>query len=149
MTTGSSVPTIKAQLVTKLSAELSESVHYSRPTSSAKKDFVFLGDVKDGRHDIPVMTAGRKKREEEYIVEVTFVSVRAGATSEDSETKCFTMLDELEDLLADDPSLGLSGSEPTLRLQIGDWYTDTAPDESARGWRCELTVDVDVRIRLS
>ena len=58
------------------------------------------------------------------------------------------MFSELEDLLADDPQIGLTAI-PTLRLEVIAFSLNTTHEAALMGWRITLTADVLVQARLT
>lgn len=110
----------------------------------AAASYIFTADVDDGEHVIPTMRAGRKPREETYRVRVVFVA--HDALADTAEVMVFALLARLEDVVADDPGLGLDGEFPTLRAMMDGFEQSTAPH--ADGWRAELEVWVRVAVRL-
>lgn len=165
MATHSTVVTVKRKIVDLLNYQLASAapdgsavpVTYAWPGPETGAEAVFLGrhpDLDDIRvdtdHDIPTMVAGRKQRQEEYTVPLTVWTFRpdldAGA-AETCETRAFALMAEIEDVFADDPTLGLNRTDVTINWARTDGWTSTLfPFQ--KGWACELTVRVAVSARL-
>ena len=159
--TTSTVPVVKTTIVSALSARLTAdnvlgddgtvpTVYYSHPGQELGMDGVWLGNTKRGSSTIPTMRAGRKHREEEYVVEVVFEPCRVGPSASPAESAAFAQLAALENLLAEDPGVGLHASlTPTLLAVLRGWATTCTWDAGTGGWRCRLVADVAVRSRLA
>lgn len=156
MATTSTVPTVKARLVALFDAALDVPVTWAWPGPDTAPECVFLGphpqlaDIRlDLSSDIPTIKAGRKQRQEEYRVRVTVWSFRPELTSADAEeceTRAFDLAAEVEDVLADDPRLGLPAGVIQY-AEIESTASTLFPFQA--GWACELAIDVAVRARLS
>ena len=156
MATTSTVPTVKARLVAVLGDRLAVPVTWAWPGPETESECVFLGphpqlaDVRlDLSSDIPTIKAGRKHRQEGYVVRVTVWSFRPELTAVDAqecETRAFELAAEVEDALADDPRLGLSPA--TIQSAEVETLASTLFPFRA-GWACELAIDVRVRARLT
>lgn len=162
MATTSTIPTVKAQLVTKFTTALATAspsagqvqVAYAWPGPNTKSEAVFLGyhpELRDIRlesvSEIPTIKAGRKQRQENYTVPVTIWTFHPEYTpdrADDCEARAFVLFGHLEDELADDVQIGL-GSIQWARL--GDYSSTLWPFN--KGWACELVFEVDVQARLT
>lgn len=156
MSTTSTVPTVKATLVTLIDAALAVPVTWAWPGPDAEHECVFLGphpataDIRlDLSSQIATVKAGRKQRQEEYVVRVTVWSFRPELTTADAqtcETRAFELAAEVEDVLADNPRLGLAAG--VIQYAEVDAVSSTLfPFNS--GWATELAIDVRVRARLT
>lgn len=151
----STIPTVKTQLVTLLDAALTVPVTYAWPGENTDPECVFLGphpataDIRvDVSSQIPTIKAGRKQRQEEYTIRVTVWSFRPELTSADAQTceqRAFTIAASVENVLADDPKLGLAGA--IQYSEIESVASTLFPFQA--GWACELAIDVAVRARLT
>lgn len=153
MATTSNVNTVAAALKTQLTTGLS-SLGYEGTAPVVRHAYVHdawdvavIGDVVDGEHEIPNMRAGRKHRQEMYFQLVHFFAVRPGTEPDDAKTAALSYLAVLENLLANDVSLGIT-SNPTLVCAMERWNLNTTADESSRGWKAEITARVQVSGRL-
>ena len=107
---GSAVVAAKSALVNALAGRpglADVAVSYAWPGDALERVALYLGNV-TGRHDPAGMRAGRKSRDEEFVVEV-FVEVRAdGEPQEVADERAVAVAREVEDALADDPTLASS-----------------------------------------
>lgn len=155
MSQTSTVPTVKQRLVAVFDAALTVPVTYAWPGKSTQPECVFLGphpETADIRLDltsaIPTIKSGRKQRQEEYTVRVTVWSFRPDLTSagaEECETRCFAILASIEDVLANDPRIGL---DPGVVQYLAIESTASTLFPFGAGWACELSVDIAVKARL-
>lgn len=164
MSTTSTIPTVKAQLVTVFTSALATAstsggqvqVSYAWPGTDNDPEAVFLGyhpglrDIRlEAVSEIPTIKAGRKQRQEEYQIPVTIWTFRPDLSADGASTveaQAFTLLGHLEDELADDPQIGLAqGIIHWARL--GDYSTTLWPWQ--KGWACELVFEVNIEARLT
>lgn len=110
-------------------------------------DYVIIGDILEGSHLYATMRAGRKNREEKYLQRLKIKTTRQGSESTDSRLAAFNIFNEIEDLIADDPNIGLT-SIPTLRLEITNWEVNTVRELELQGWTVTMTIDILVQARL-
>lgn len=164
MSTTSTIPTVKAQLVSQITTALATAgagdtqvpTTYAWPGPTTAPECVFLGphpdtaDIRlDARHEVPTIKAGRKQRQEEYPVRVTVWVFRPDLTPADAatcEARAFVIAGLIESVLAADPTLGLAQGV-VQHLTVGELASTLFPFKS--GWACELAVDVQVRARLT
>lgn len=162
MATSSTVPTVKARLVTEFTTALATAspaggqvqVAYAWPGSNTQLEVVFLGyhpDLRDIRlealSEIPTIKAGRKHRQETYTVPVTVWTFDPKYTADKAqqcEARAFALFDPLQDALADDPQIGLSAIQSAM---LGDYAATLWPFN--KGWACELVFEVNVAARLT
>jgi hypothetical protein len=99
MSNHSTIPAVKAALRQRVADRLpGVQVSYGQPMDTTRqREVVWVGSV-SGTQTVPVITGGRKRREEDYTITVTVAVVRPRGTPEDAEARLFD--------LADDPSLG-------------------------------------------
>lgn len=162
MGTVSTVPTVKAQMVTKFKTALATASQdsgqvpctYAWPGPATQPECVFLGpnpqtaDLRlDLSSDIPTIKAGRKARQEDYTVRTTIWQWRPDLTSDGASTveaAAFTLAALLEDVVANDPQIGLT----TIQwIKVESVSSTLFPFE--KGWACELAIDFDVAARLA
>lgn len=148
MASRSTVPTVRAALFAALTARPAFSavqVAYSHPGQAIEAESVYLGAAR-GSDNIPVVRVGRKKRQESYILDVFFDVVADGPTSQEASERAWTLFGELEDLLADDPSLGLA--QPFWAV-LGDWTETLFFDDARQGFGSLLRAGVQIEARLT
>jgi hypothetical protein len=148
MATRSTVPTVRAALVTALAARpalTGVQVAHSHPGAAVEVESVYLGRAR-GSDNVPVMRAGRKRRQESYTVDVFFDVVGDGPTGQDASERAWTLFGELEDLLADDPSLGQA---PPFWAVLGEWDETLFFDDTRQGFGSLLRAAVQIEARLT
>lgn len=143
----STVPTAKAALVTLIGTALTGvQVTYGRPADSQlERECVWVGDA-TGQQRVPTMKAGRKARHETYSIEVVcWVADTRGLIST-AEARCFELVGEIEDVVADDPTLGLASAAAFFQATTGNF--DTAADLIG-GPAAVVRINVDCEARLA
>jgi len=146
MATSSTVPTARAALVAALTGAFpTAQVAYSHPGDAREPESVYLGGARL-TSEIATIRAGRKKRQEHYTIDVWFDVTGDGPDAQAAVERAWEMAGELEDILADDPSLGLG--QPFLAV-IGDATETLFFDEARRGFGSLLRVGVNCEARLS
>lgn len=159
----STIPTVKAQLVDRLTDALAGKgleggpvqVAWAWPGAETRSECVFLGqhpELEDVRvsadHGLAGIKAGRQHRQESYTVPITIWVFRPSLTADSAEVaerRAFELADPVEDIFADDPKIGLSGVVQTVT--VADVVSTLFPFE--KGWGCSLVVPVDVQARLT
>lgn len=166
MSTSSTLPAVKAQLVSLLTSALSSSgvsggavpVFYAWPGPDATDECVYLGRHPDTvgnplaastslRSELPTIKAGRRHRQEDYDVEVTVWSFRPDLSAdgaEEAEQRGFALFESVEDVLADTPALGLSTIQHAVLSDVG---VALVPFQT--GWASILVGSVTVNARLT
>lgn len=154
MATVSTVPSVKAGLVAKIAANTSVETTYAWPGPQTRSEAIFFGrhpelqDLRvDGTHEIPNIKAGRKQRQEAYDLDLTVWAFRPELSSADAQTveeRVFAIAETVEDVLADDPTAGLSQVQ---LIQVNDVTATLWPFQ--KGWACELVLQLNVRARLT
>lgn len=149
MATTSTVPSAKAALTALVAAALSGvQVTYGRPADAElNSECVWIGDT-TGRQRVPTIKAGRKARHETYSIDVVcWVDIERGLTSE-AEARAFVLLGEVEDAVADDPSLGLAtATTPVFFATCGEFAT--AADVASGRPIAVVRMSVDCEARLA
>lgn len=108
---------------------------------------VFIGSV-DGESEIPTLKAGRKQRTEDYSVEVVLRSGQPGGSASEVRAvkqTCLGYYAALDDILADDPTLGVD----VLWMVLDSFEMRTQPVPDFSGWGCEIIATVTVSARLT
>lgn len=162
MATTSTIPTVKAGLVTLFTTALATAsltdgqvpVTYAWPGPNTGPEAVFFGphpetaDIRiDATHDIPTIKAGRKQRQENYTLRCTVWTFRPDLTAAGAqtvETQACALAGLLEDELADDVQGGISAVQ---WIKVTLIAPTLFPFE--KGWACELGLDLDVQARLT
>lgn len=148
MATHSTAPTFRATLLAALAARPALSavqVTYSHPGDTREHESIYLGEIR-GTAEIPTIRAGRKARHERYTLDVWLDVDAVGPDAQTASERAWVLFGELEDLLADDPTVGLG--QPFWAV-LGD-YTETLMfDESRRGWGSLLRAGIEIQARLT
>jgi hypothetical protein len=148
MASRSTVPTVRAALVAALAARpalAGVDVGHSHPGAAIEPEAVYLGRAR-GSDEVPVMRAGRKRRQESYTLDVFFDVVADGPTGREASERAWALFGELEDLLADDPSLGQA---PPFWAALGDWDEVLFFDDARQGFGSLLRAGVQIEARLT
>ena len=149
MPTTSTYPALAAALKSLLTVELGTGVTVIRGAGPKlmTKDNVMIGGVEKGSHVYPVMRAGRKPRDEQYLLIVNINCTRVGVSEPtDSEVRAFELLTALENLLAENPGLDLG--IPTLRCNMEEFEADSFMEDQG-GWRTVIVAKILVQCRLT
>lgn len=148
MATGSTVYAVKAAIVTLLQANgalANVQISHGYPgEGNIQREAIYIDRVTGGQR-IPVFKAGRKTREETYAVTVVVFVEQDGVTAADAEERAFELLQEVEDMLADDPTLG--GVSGVIHATAGTFREQAEP--GVTGAACLIEFDIDVLARLS
>jgi hypothetical protein len=107
--TTSTVPATKAALVSLLTTAISDSdvfIAQGRPQQDlTERKVISVGSVSYSS-EIANQKSGRKQRDERYSVEVVFLVADPAGTAAEAETTVWALFAHLEDVLADDTTLG-------------------------------------------
>lgn len=122
-------------------------VMYRWAGDSKDQEAIWFGNT-SGSNTYPVMRAGRKPRDEQYVVNLHLEVQCPDSADETSEARALELLAELEDLVADDPALGLSGTFPTLVAELASWSVTNGLLDPA-GWGTHITAQIEVKSRLT
>lgn len=147
MATGSTVYAMKAATVTAMDANAAldgVQISHGYPGEGAIKREAIYVDRVTGGHRIPVFRAGRKVREESYTITLVLFVQKDGVTPAVVEARAFTMLQEVEDMLADNPTMDVDG---VLHATAGEFREQS--DVTPTGAACLIEFDIDVKARLS
>lgn len=143
----SSFPMVAEALHDLLVLRLGEGiVNYGAPTKFLTSEYVAIGEIEDGIHDVPVSKSGRKPRDETYLL-ITNISVtKPGITPKAAWERAFELMGIMEDVVAEDITLGLRDDHPTLRCTWEEFEMQSDQDE--RGWKTTIIYKMRVKIRL-
>lgn len=147
MSTHSTIPTVRQKLVDLLKArpDLAEVlIAYALPTWPEREAIYFSGAT--FRHDLPVMRANRKPRDEEYELRGYIVAAAPGNASDEADLRAFELLGVLEDVLADDPQLGFTDGTIAWS-KLGQ--CDAGLDPEREGWDGLIQFRIEVMARLT
>ena len=148
--TTSSVPTVRAALIAALDARPgldAVAVTHFWQGDANPQEAIYLGNT-TLENDWATVRAGRKTRDELYRIQVHIRSLKPNDWGPTAETRVFALLAEIEDLIANDPAIGLSATFPTLRIIITEAVvTPVLLDPGGIG--AEAVVTLEARNRLT
>lgn len=150
MATTSTVPAAIDALLTALNAALPAGVdaYESWPGHQAAAEMVVLGEVTWDDYEIASLKTGRQRRQENYRVGVeVFVIGQDGSTPADpspARDRAFSLLTDLEDLLADTPKLGLGTTVQVVQFHA----TEAGPRVFEKAWAYRVAGQIEVQARL-
>lgn len=107
-----------------------------------KAEMVWIDHIA-GTSEIPVMTAGRKQRDDKFTIHL-LTRVAGYKSLDDTVTRLSEIMGAVEDILADDPTLADFPSIVSAELDTGDTTTGVTP-EGPLGFG-EQTVQIHSRL---
>ena len=141
---------VKAALLTKLQAASDLSgiqVVYADPGAAERRESIFLGEV-DSSNQIPEsFGTGRRRRLEEYTVDVLVCVQSKAAGVQEAESRAVTLASYVEDVVADNPQL--TGSVTGLMFVECSGMSMSQGEAGIDGPRVVCTVRFHVKARLS
>ena len=146
--TRSTVPTVRAALVALLAARpalAGVQVEYTHPLEAIEDEAIFLGDSR-GTAEIATIRAARKSRQESYTIDVWVEVNRDGPTAQDASERAWTLAGEVGDMLADDPSLGLT--QPFWAV-LEESDQGVYVDDARRGYVSRVRLGIHCEARLT
>ena len=147
---GSTMYAVKAQLLTLLQANSTLSgiqCAYGDPGEAMRRECLYLGDVVSNTHDPESLSSGRRRRLEDYTVDVEVFVQSKAAGQQEGEQRALVLANAVEDTLADYPSLddAVSG---LMFVEVSGMSMSTA-EAGIDGPRIRVIVHVNVKARLS
>jgi hypothetical protein len=136
----STVPTLKANLVTQLQARAGLSgiqVTNGPPLPAPSREYIWVGDT-EGTQELAAFNAPNQ-RHEVYNVKVVIHVEKDGTDTAATDARCFVLSAELENQLRADPTV--SGAVNVAQLTTFRLTEFVQPDGMAR--IAELVVDVN------
>jgi hypothetical protein len=144
---GSTIVAVKQALVTELSAlggMSAVSISYAHPGERGGKEILYCGVVRDGDHEAVALKAGRRRREENYELDVQIVVSGTKLTEERSETRAMVIGTLAEEYLADNPTIN---DVPNVRFVVVSGI-EMETITTSNGPLTQLTLTVSVKARL-
>ena len=146
---GTLMTSFKARLLTQLQANATLSsvqVTYGDPGGAARRECVFLGDIINNRHEPESISTGRRRRIEEFDLEVIVsVGSKPRSSPQDNEARAVVLADAVETVIVEDPQLNnLTG---LLYCQITSMELSTV--ETGEGPLTEITLTIQAKARLT
>ncbi len=143
----STIPAVKDALVARLRAHptlAGVQVERSHPGDTLEQEAVWLGRV-IGSNSWVAMRAGRKPRDESYTVQVFIEVIMPGEPETAAEDRVLACYGALEDVIAEDPRLGVTGVES---MRVAEYELDSGIDGEGAG-AANMAAGVLVGARLS
>jgi hypothetical protein len=103
-------------------------VEYGWPGDAQVQDEVIYTGRARGTDEIANLRAGTKKRDETYDLDVLVEVAKPGGTQAEADQRCIDLFAELEDLLAENPRLGLA----IHWARLASWEHIPAPTDDGR-----------------
>lgn len=119
-------------------------VDYADQGGTARRQRIFLGDIEDNDHEPVALRAGRRRREENYTLAVIVEVIGVSPAPENNERRALELAREVEECLADDPTLGRTPGVVTALVGGMDLSTSETTD----GPQTRVAVRVAVKARL-
>lgn len=107
MSNYSTVPAVRAALRQLIANKMPTlKVFYGYPPEIDKtRECIYIART-EGTHTVPVLTAGRKRGEEDYKITVVAEVIWDRGTAEAADARCWELMGAVRDVIANDPSLG-------------------------------------------
>ena len=139
----STIPTLKANLVTQLQARgglAGVQVSYGPPLPNPQREYIWVGDV-EGAQSFAAFAAANTlyQRREEYNVQVIIGVLHEGTDTKATDDRCFALLAELEQQVRTDPTV--SGAINVAQLTTFRLTEFVSPDGMNR--TAQLIVDIN------
>jgi hypothetical protein len=146
MATTSTLVTVRTAIVNLLAAALpTVQVSYSHPNEpESQGELIFLGFAVS-TNEVPTMKAGRKRTDERYVQQIIVEVKGEGLTQIQADTRCMELFAEVEDIIADDPNLGIGDTIHWAKLN--GW--EQVGGSTGTGHGCRIEADVEVYARLN
>ena len=149
MATATTLPAFVTALLAAMQTALpSVQVSPAWPGPDTADETLFIGEeITDWDVDIPTMKAGRKQRQEAYVVTVHAWCAKPGelraASAGAARTRAIALIDAVDSFLANDPELiaGIQHARLVARS------ASLVPFD--KGWACQATADIQVEARLT
>lgn len=118
-------------------------VNYGDPGDRGRKEQVWMGRIERADQEPVALRQGRRKRDEDYDLWV-HIDVASKVQAEDNEARAIELVQEVESVLAEDPSLG--EVQGVLWAVVREMRVNTV--ETGEGPSTSAIVIVNVRGRL-
>lgn len=138
---------VKRRLVELITASWGSgaNVSYMYPgADNAGNEAMYFGKTIDGLHTYTAIKAGRKPRDEVYTCKLHIDVFKPSGTAEQAETRALELFAMVENIIANDPKLGLSEIWLT---KVDEWELHPGFNEEGEG--VQMVVDINVEARLS
>jgi len=146
----STAPVVRAALIAALDARSGLDgvlVTHFWQGQADEQEALYLGSTSSDEEWV-TLRAGRKAREETYRIQIHIRAWKPGFWDATNETRIFALIAEVDNLLADDPAIGLSATLPTLRILLASYEVKPVALDPA-GIGAEATLSLEVHSRLT
>lgn len=139
MSTTSTVPEVIDSLLALLATDGRLAAFESWPGPEAAREMLVLGTVTWEDYRIATIKSGRKQRQEDF--EIAFEVFVVGATGTSpaapspARARAFELLAVVEDMLADDPKIGVGQSVQWVEIRP----SEAEPRVFEKGWAFRIT----------
>jgi len=143
---GTTAAALKTALITAMGNEAALDgipKAYGDPGELGRTEHIWIGAATDGESFNPTFRAGRKRREEEYTIDVT-VMVSSMARPEINEARAVTIGTVIAEMLADDPQVNAVTN--LMWCALDAWELDTI--ETGEGPQTTYTLTLRAKGRL-
>tara|TARA_R110000803_G_scaffold79437_1_gene145049 strand:+ start:723 stop:1172 length:450 start_codon:yes stop_codon:yes gene_type:complete len=141
---------VKTKLLTLLQDDAGLSavqVTYGDPGGAMRRESIFMGDINSSDQFPEVLASGRRRRLEEYTLDVhVFVQSKAAGLQE-AEQRAVSLASTVENVVADNPQLG--GTVSGLMFAECSGMSMSSAEAGADGPVVETIVQFLVKARLS
>lgn len=144
----STLPAVKTALLAALQADgalAGIQVSRSWPGDTLQQNAVWMGEA-TAHNTIPVVRGARVAREENITVDVYINCQCPGADASAAEAQAFEILGEVENILANDPTLGRT--DGVIKAYVESWQLKEGLSQSRLGWASQIIAGVAVQARL-
>ena len=146
---GSTMYAVKAQLLTLLEANSTLSAiqcSYGDPGEAMRRESIYLGDIISDSHTPEALASGRRRRVEDYRLDVEIFVQSKAAGQQEGEQRALVLAHAVETVLADYPTLD-DGVTGLMFVEVSGMSMTTA-EAGIDGPRVQVTVQVHVKARL-
>ena len=147
---GSTMYAVKAQLLTLLAANSTLStiqVSYGDPGEAMRRESIFMGDVNSNVHTPESLSSGRRRRLEDYTLDIEVFVQSKAAGQQEAEQRALVLAHAVEDVLADYPTLD-NGVTGLMFIECSGMSMSTS-EAGIDGPRVQVTVHATVKARLA
>jgi hypothetical protein len=147
----SSIPAVKAALITRLQARaglygVSVTWGFTDAAGARAAEWVFVGNT---RGDQTWTQQGRQSKEEDYTLDLIVSVVRKGLGVQTAEQRAWAIAAEVENELRSDPSVGLTPPYRLLQAQVeGPVVSEEAVSEDGSAVESRITLSIRVETRI-
>lgn len=121
-------------------------VYFGRPDREAARDSISVGVNLEGTLEVDEMSAGRKRRIDAFTFDVVIFAAVPGRTYQEACTRAEALFAHVEDVTANDPTLGNLGG--LLWCVTQGAYSGPVGDPTEEGFLAVVVATCDCEARL-